>query len=184
MVNVSSSAVGAGAVSLAQFINDQLDPSPTWDELTWLREVWDGPLLVKGILRDDDARTAVELGAGGVIVSNHGGRQLDHAVSSVQALPAVVQAIGSDAEVILDGGIRRGTDVLKALALGARACMVGRPLVYGLAGGGDAGAARAVEILADELRVAMALAGCPSVGALDETLVASATGEPIEATRA
>jgi L-lactate dehydrogenase (cytochrome) len=179
MVNLSPRVRGAEAVSLARFISEQLDPSRTWSELDWLRGVWPGPLLVKGVLRDDDARTAVDRGASGVIVSNHGGRQLDHAPSAIQALPAVVQEIGAEAEVILDGGIRRGTDVLKALALGARACMVGRPLLYGLAAGGDAGAVRALELLADELRVAMALCGCPSVGAVDGTVVASRSGAPL-----
>jgi isopentenyl diphosphate isomerase/L-lactate dehydrogenase-like FMN-dependent dehydrogenase len=115
-----------------------------------------------------------------VIVSNHGGRQLDHVPSAIEALPAVVQEIGSEAEVVLDGGIRRGTDALKALALGARACMVGRPLLYGLAAGGDAGAARALDILARELRVAMALSGCPSVGVIDGTIVGPASGALVE----
>jgi L-lactate dehydrogenase (cytochrome) len=179
MVNLSPRVRGSEAVSVARFMTEQLDPSRTWSELDWLRSAWPGPLLVKGVLRDDDARSAVERGASGVIVSNHGGRQLDHVESAIGALPAVVQEIGSEAEVVLDGGVRRGTDVLKALALGARACMVGRPLLYGLAAGGDAGAARALDILADELRVAMALSGCPSVGAIDGTVVASASGVPV-----
>jgi isopentenyl diphosphate isomerase/L-lactate dehydrogenase-like FMN-dependent dehydrogenase len=171
MVNAASRIAGAGTVTMSRFINEQFDASRTWSELEWLRDAWGGPVYVKGILRDDDARTAVDLGATGVIVSNHGGRQLDTAPSSIRALPEVVEAVGADAEVILDGGVRRGTDIVKAIALGARACMIGRPLVYGLAAGGDAGAARAVAILAEELRVAMALAGCPTLDAIDESLV-------------
>jgi isopentenyl diphosphate isomerase/L-lactate dehydrogenase-like FMN-dependent dehydrogenase len=169
--NIAPRIGDSGVVTMSRFINEQFDPSRTWSELEWLRDVWGGPVYVKGILRDDDARTAVELGAAGVIVSNHGGRQLDTAPSSISVLPEIVQAVGAEAEVILDGGVRRGTDVVKALALGARACMVGRPLVYGLAAGGEAGAARALAILADELRLAMALAGCASIEAIDESVV-------------
>ena len=169
--NISSQTGVMNAVAMAQLINDQLDPSVTWSDLEWFRDVWQGPFLVKGILRHDDARRAVDLGAAGIVVSNHGGRQLDHALSAIRALEPVVQEIGSEAEVILDGGVRRGTDIVKAIALGARACMVGRGLVYGLSAGGDAGVRRAVEILSNELRVAMALAGCPSVASIDRTLV-------------
>lgn len=163
---------------MAQFINEQFEPSVSWAELEWLRDIWQGPLLIKGILRPDDARLVVEAGASGVIVSNHGGRQLDHVPSAVQSLRPIVEEIGDDAEVILDGGVRRGTDVFKALALGARACMVGRAFVYGLGAGGDAGARRAVEVLATELRLAMALAGCRSLAAIDDSLVGQAWPQP------
>jgi L-lactate dehydrogenase (cytochrome) len=173
MVNAARQPGGADAVSLVRFVNEQFDPSVTWPDLEWMRDVWQGPLAIKGILRPEDARAAVEIGATGIIVSNHGGRQLDHAPSAIRALPAVVDAVGDDAEVILDGGVRRGTDILKAVALGARACMVGRALMYGLGAGGEAGVRRAVQILSDELRLAMALAGVPSIGAVDETLVAA-----------
>ena len=156
----------ADASSLVAYITSQFDPALAWTELTWLRELWDGPVVVKGVLRADDARRAVELGADAVIVSNHGGRQLDHSLSAVAALPAIVDAVGADAEVYLDGGVRRGSDVVKALALGARACLSGRALVYGLAAGGDAGAARAMALLTDELRLTLALLGCPSVAEL------------------
>ncbi len=168
----------SGAASMAQFLNEQFEPAVSWAELEWLQSIWGGPVLVKGILRPDDARLVTNAGASGVIVSNHGGRQLDHVPSAVQSLQPIVEAVGDDAEVILDGGVRRGTDILKALALGARACMVGRALVYGLGAGGGAGARRAVEVLTNELRLAMALAGCGSVSAIDETFVGRAWGEP------
>jgi L-lactate dehydrogenase (cytochrome) len=174
MSNVASYVKDRDAVSLTRFINDQLDPTLTWKDAEWLREAWPGPLAVKGILSPDDARTAIAHGFDAIIVSNHGGRQLDGAPSSVQALPPIVDAVGDDAEVILDGGVRRGTDVLKAVALGARACMTGRALLYGLGAGGDAGAARAVEMLRSELRLAMQLTGCPSLASVDRSLVGRA----------
>jgi isopentenyl diphosphate isomerase/L-lactate dehydrogenase-like FMN-dependent dehydrogenase len=155
-----------GAVAFASRVNAQMDPSLTWETVEWLRSEWDRPLLVKGILHPGDAVRAVACGAEGVIVSNHGGRQLDGAISSIAALPAVVEAVGGDAEVYLDGGVRRGTDVLKALALGARACLAGRPVLYGLATGGEAGARRAVELVRDELATSMALMGCATVAEL------------------
>ncbi len=175
MTTASVAGRGGGAddpVAITQFINRQFDPAADWSDLVWLRELWDGPLVVKGILSAADARRAVDAGADGIGVSNHGGRQLDHARSTIRALPAVVEAVGSDAEVYLDGGIRRGADILKAIALGARACLVGRPLLYGLGAGGEAGARRAIAILHAELRTAMGLAGCPAIDAIDASLVA------------
>jgi L-lactate dehydrogenase (cytochrome) len=166
-------------VGITAYVNNQFDPSAEWDDLAWFRELWDGPLVIKGILAPADARHAVGLGADAIIVSNHGGRQLDHAPSTIRALPPVLDAVGSDAEVYLDGGIRRGSDVLKAIALGARACMIGRPLVYGLGAGGEAGARRAVEILEQELRTAMALAGCPSLAAADRSLISWRGSHPV-----
>ena len=157
---------------MAELIGRQFDPALSWRDIAWVQEHWDGPLLLKGILRGDDARQAATMGLAGVIVSNHGGRQLDHATSSIRALPEVVDAAGGDLEVYMDGGIRRGVDIVRALALGARACLAGRALVYGLGAGGPAGARRAMEILVDELRLAMALLGCPSVRELDETWLA------------
>jgi L-lactate dehydrogenase (cytochrome) len=156
-------------IGLTEYIAKQFDPRATWADVAWLRDRWDGPFVVKGILTARDARQAVSAGADGVIVSNHGGRQLDHAPSTIGALPEVVEAVGADAEVYLDGGVRRGSDAMKALASGARACLVGRPLVYGLAVGGEAGVTRVLTILRDELRGALALAGCPSVAALDRS---------------
>jgi len=163
------------AVGITAYVNSQFDPSAGWDDLTWFRGLWDGPLAVKGILSAEDARRAADLGADAVIVSNHGGRQLDHAPSTIRALAPIVDAIAADADVILDGGVRRGSDVLKAIALGARACMIGRPLVYGIAAGGETGARRAVTILEQELRTAMALSGCQSLAGLDRSLVSSRT---------
>jgi L-lactate dehydrogenase (cytochrome) len=162
------------AASLSELIARQFDPALSWSDIAWVQEHWDGPLMIKGILRADDARQAAGMGLGGVIVSNHGGRQLDHATSTINALPEIVDAVGSELEVYMDGGIRRGVDIIRALALGARACLAGRALVYGLGAGGPAGAQRAVEILVDELRLAMTLMGCPSVRELDTTWVTPA----------
>jgi L-lactate dehydrogenase (cytochrome) len=172
---LSSVAQRGYAGSLGELITRQFDPTLSWSDIAWVQEHWDGPLLIKGILRGDDARQAVGLGLAGVIVSNHGGRQLDQATSAIRALPEVVDAAGGELEVYMDGGIRRGVDIIRALALGARACLAGRALVYGLAAGGPAGARRAMEILVDELRLAMALLGCPSVRELDASWLAATT---------
>jgi L-lactate dehydrogenase (cytochrome) len=149
--------------SLAQWTNDQFDPALNWKDVEWINKTWPGKLIIKGILDIEDARTAVKLGADAVVVSNHGGRQLDGAPSSISALPAITQAVGSDTEVLFDGGIRTGADMLRALALGARACLIGRAYVYGLGAGGKAGVAKAIDILQKELSVAMALTGTTRV---------------------
>jgi L-lactate dehydrogenase (cytochrome) len=149
--------------SLAQWTNNQFDPALNWTDVEWIKKTWPGKLIIKGILDVDDAKTAVRLGADAVIVSNHGGRQLDGAPSSISALPAIAQAVGSDTEVLFDGGIRTGADMLRALALGARACLIGRAYVYGLGAGGKAGVAKAIDILQKELSVAMALTGTTRV---------------------
>ena len=170
---------GGAAVSFADSINRQFDPHLSWSDISWLQEQWDGPIVLKGVLRAQDAQQAARIGVAGVIVSNHGGRQLDQAPSSIAALPAVVEAVGSEIEVYMDGGIRRGVDIVKALALGARACLAGRALAYGLGAGGAAGAARAMNLLVAELRLAMVLAGCGSVRELDSSWLASTLeGEP------
>jgi isopentenyl diphosphate isomerase/L-lactate dehydrogenase-like FMN-dependent dehydrogenase len=175
MANLVGRGAAAGdSVTLATYLNTQFDPTLSWSDLEWLRGVWSGPIVVKGILRPEDATQAVDAGAAGIGVSNHGGRQLDHAPSAITALPAVVDAVGDRAEVFVDGGVRRGSDVLKAIALGARACLVGRALLYGLAAAGDAGAARALTILSDELKLALALAGCQSLDQLDASWVVAA----------
>ncbi len=122
-------------------------PQPTWSDLAWLREQWGGPFLVKGVMHPDDARHAVEIGADAISVSNHGGNNLDGTPASIRALPAVVDAVGDEIEVLLDGGIRRGSDVVKALALGARAVMIGRAYLWGMAANGEAGVANVLEIL-------------------------------------
>jgi L-lactate dehydrogenase (cytochrome) len=145
--------------SLAQWTNSQFDPALNWDDVEWIKSIWPGKLILKGILDVEDAKTAVKLGADAIVVSNHGGRQLDGAPSSISALPKVADAVGSDTEVLFDGGIRTGADVLRALALGARACLIGRSYIYGLGAGGKAGVAKAIDILEKELSVTMALTG-------------------------
>ena len=163
---------GGGAMTIPQFVSSQYDLALGWKDLAWFKEIWGGPVAVKGILTAEDARLAVEHGADGVIVSNHGGRQMDCAVSAIRALPEVVDAVGGSAEVILDGGVRRGADIVKALCLGARACMVGRAWLYGLAAGGEAGVARALQVLREEMDTAMALLGQADVAALDRASLA------------
>jgi L-lactate dehydrogenase (cytochrome) len=158
-------------VTLAGVANRQVDPSIAWADLAWFRSLWSGPLLLKGVLTVADARKAAEHGVDGVVVSNHGGRQLDGTPASVEALPAIADAVGGRMEVLLDGGVRRGADVVRALALGARAVMVGRPYLYGLAAGGSAGVRRALDILQNELDHTLALTGVPRVGDLDRTVV-------------
>src|SRR5689334_438286 len=152
-----------GLSGLAVYANALLDSSLTWEALDWLRSITALPIVVKGILTAEDARLAVEHGARGIIVSNHGGRQLESGMATIEALPEVVAAAHGGAEVYLDGGIRRGTDALKALALGARAVLLGRPILWGLAVGGQQGVARVLELLNAELEMAMALVGSPSV---------------------
>jgi L-lactate dehydrogenase (cytochrome) len=168
--NLPGDSAGSGG-TLSARINQQFDPAATWAELDWFRENWEGPLVVKGILSPSDARQAVRLGADAVIVSNHGGRQLDGAPATISALPAVAEAVAGQAEVYVDGGIRRGADIVRALALGARACLAGRALAYGLGVAGQPGARRAVDILQAELRTVLALVGCPSVHDLDCSFV-------------
>lgn len=154
---------------LAVFIDQ---PSINWDDLAWIRGIAPLPLLVKGVVRADDAARAVHEGCAGVWVSNHGGRQLDTSIPTADALPAIVEAVGGRAAVVVDGGVRRGTDVLKALALGADAVAVGRPQLWGLAAGGEDGVARVLALLREELSTAMALAGCRTVAEIDGSLIA------------
>jgi len=175
LANFVGTGKGDDMFTIAGFVNTQFDQSVTWKDIDWVRSVWDGPLALKGILNPDDARLAAEHGVNGIIVSNHGGRQLDGVPSAIAALPAVVDAVEGQAEVILDGGVRRGNDVLKALALGARACMIGRPFLYGLAADGGAGVSRALEILRNEIDVNLALLGRAGIKELDRTAVAFAT---------
>src|SRR5712672_1098841 len=160
--------------SLAQWTADQFDPTLSWKDVEWVRSVWGGKLILKGILDVEDARTAAKTGATALIVSNHGGRQLDGAPSSISALPKVADAVGGEIEVMFDGGIRSGQDVLRALALGARSCMIGRSYIYGLGAGAQAGVARAIEILGEELDVTMALCGVKSVRDIDHRVIAQA----------
>ncbi|HEX7077382.1 MAG TPA: alpha-hydroxy acid oxidase [Candidatus Eisenbacteria bacterium] len=152
-------------------VHQMMDPSLSWETVAWLREHSKLPIVLKGIVRPDDARRAVDAGASGIVVSNHGGRQLDGGEATILALPDVVDAVQGRAEVYVDGGFRRGTDVLKALALGARAVLIGRPYLWGLAAGGEAGVRRVLEILRAELTLSLALAGCPRPGDLDRSFV-------------
>jgi isopentenyl diphosphate isomerase/L-lactate dehydrogenase-like FMN-dependent dehydrogenase len=145
----------------------------TWSDLEHLRERWDGPLVVKGLMRADEARRLIDVGVDGIVVSNHGGRQLDGVAGTIDVLRPIVDAVANDAEVFLDGGIRRGTDVLKALGLGARAVLIGRPYLYGLAAGGEAGVARVLAILRDELDRAMALTGVCDIDDVAHDIVGS-----------
>lgn len=143
----------------------------TWDAIQWLKSITDMPILLKGILRGDDAKMAVEVGAAGIIVSNHGGRQLDTVPATIEQLPEVVEAVAGRVPVLMDGGVRRGTDVIKALALGAQAVLVGRPLLWALAYDGEAGVTRALQLLIDEIDLAMALCGSTSLAEVTRDLV-------------
>jgi isopentenyl diphosphate isomerase/L-lactate dehydrogenase-like FMN-dependent dehydrogenase len=143
----------------------------TWQDLQWIRNLWPGPIVIKGVLTGDDARRAIDAGAAAVVVSNHGGRQLDGVPASLRVLPEVVSAVNGQAEVLMDGGIRRGADIAKALCLGARAVLCGRAYAYGLAAAGQAGVARALEILRTDLERTLKLLGCSSVAALDRSYV-------------
>ena len=143
----------------------------TWDDLTWLRTHWRGKIALKGILDPDDAREAVARGADAVIVSNHGGRQLDDVPSTISTLPAIAEAIGDQCDVLMDGGIRSGLDVVKALALGARACLIGRPWVFALAARGEEGLDRVLQIYREEMLVTLGLTGVTSVDQLDASIL-------------
>jgi 4-hydroxymandelate oxidase len=161
----------SGESSFTEYVHRFLDPSLTWESVDWLRSITRLPVLVKGILTAEDATLAFSHGASGAIVSNHGGRQLDGAIATIDALPEVVDAVAGRGPVLIDGGIRRGTDVLKALALGATAALIGRPYLWGLAAAGERGVARVIDLLRAELDLAMALSGCPSVAAATRALV-------------
>jgi L-lactate dehydrogenase (cytochrome) len=143
----------------------------TWEDMHWIRESWKGPMVVKGVLTGDDARRAVDAGAEAVVVSNHGGRQLDSVSSTIRALPEVVAAVNGQLEVLMDGGVRRGSDIVKAICLGARAVLCGRAYAYGLSAAGEAGVTRAIEILKSGAERTLKLLGCPSISALDSSYV-------------
>lgn len=148
------------------------DPSLCWDDIRRFRDLWPRKLMLKGVLRADDAERAVAAGVDGLVISNHGGRQLDGAISGIDALPEIARAVGGRASILVDGGVRRGSDIAKAIALGAEGVILGRAPVYGLAAGGRAGVARAIAILADELDRTLALTGCPDIAALTADLIA------------
>jgi len=143
----------------------------TWADLRWIRESWNGPIVIKGVLITEDARRAVDEGAAAIVVSNHGARQLDHVSSTIRALPEIVAAVGQKIDVLMDGGIRRGSDIVKAFCLGARAVLVGRAYAYGLAAAGEAGVARAIEILRNDVERTLQLLGCGSVGELNKSYI-------------
>ena len=163
------SSVSNSAFVLAEYTNTQFDPSVNWDAAEWMIKEWGGEFAIKGIISNEDAKRAVDIGASAIIVSNHGGRQLDHSPACFDVLEEVVDAVNGQAEVILDGGIRRGTDVIKALALGAKACMIGRSYLYGLGAGGEKGVDRALGLLRDEILRNMALMGVKSVDEIDKS---------------
>jgi 4-hydroxymandelate oxidase len=165
-VGVVNEASGLGA-----YISSKWDPALTWDDFDWFRSITSLPIVVKGILTSEDAKLAVKHGAAGIVVSNHGGRQLDSVLSGIAALPEVVEAADGRCEVFMDGGVRRGTDVLKALALGARAVLIGRPYLWGLTIGGEEGVSAVIETLRRELSNAMALSGRPTIASIDSSLV-------------
>lgn len=162
----------ANARALLEWIRHQFDETLNWKDVEWIRSIWPGKLIIKGILDVEDAKRAAETGAAAIVVSNHGGRQLDGAPSTISMLPKIAEAVGSKIEIVFDGGIRSGQDVFRALALGARSCLIGRAYVYGLGAGGQAGVATAIEIIRRELNVTMALTGVRSVNEINtSTLV-------------
>jgi L-lactate dehydrogenase (cytochrome) len=162
---------GEGAMSLTDVASALAKSVVTWADFKWIREAWGGPIIAKSVLTGDDARRAIDHGADAVVVSNHGGRQLDCVSPTLKALPEVVKAVNGQVDVLLDGGVRRGSDIVKALCLGARAVLVGRAYAYGLAAAGEAGVTRAINILTADLKRTLTLLGCPSVGELDRSFI-------------
>jgi isopentenyl diphosphate isomerase/L-lactate dehydrogenase-like FMN-dependent dehydrogenase len=165
---------GKGPMELVDVASALSEATVTWQDLRWIRELWPGPIVVKGLLIGDDARRAVDEGAAGVVVSNHGARQLDSVSSSLRALPEVVAAVRGQCEVLMDGGIRRGSDIVKAVCLGARAVLIGRAYAYGLAAAGLPGVTRALDILRNDVERTLRLLGCPAVAALDHSYIETA----------
>lgn len=162
---------GGGPMPLMDVPTALARAAVAWEDLRWLRDAWPGPIVIKGVLTGDDARRAVDAGAAAVVVSNHGGRQLDGVPASLAALPEVVAAVAGQVEVLMDGGVRRGSDIIKAICLGARAVLVGRAYAYGLAAAGEAGVARALEILRADMERTLQLLGCPAVTELNRSFV-------------
>jgi L-lactate dehydrogenase (cytochrome) len=170
--NVQAAVGGGKRVNdFLGWIARNFDRSVTWKDLDFVRETWDGPIVIKGVLDPDDARDAVRAGAQGLVVSNHGGRQLDGVSSSIAALPRIADAVGGDLELLMDGGVRSGLDVLKALALGARACLVGRPWAWALGAGGEPMVSRMLGVLRSELTTAMILTGCAQAASASTELL-------------
>jgi L-lactate dehydrogenase (cytochrome) len=163
---------GTDVKSLSSWIATQFDPTLSWKDVEWIRGLWPGKLILKGVLDADDARIAAKTGASALVVSNHGGRQLDGAPSSISVLPKIVDAVGGEIEVMFDGGIRSGQDIMRALALGARSCLIGRAYVYGLGASGERGVARAIQFLRKELDVTMALCGVNTMREIGRHVIA------------
>jgi L-lactate dehydrogenase (cytochrome) len=153
------------------WLGANFDPTVRWQDLEWIRAEWKGPLIIKGLLDPEDARSAVELGADGIVVSNHGGRQLDGVLSSIRALPAIVDAVGDRVTVLADSGVRSGLDVMRMLASGAKGVLLGRAWVYPLASGGEKGVRQLLEIFAKEMRVAMTLTGAKDLSDLSRSIL-------------
>ena len=164
-----------GLKTLSEWIASQFDPTVTWKDLAWLRERWPRKIILKGVLDAEDAKLAVQHGVDAVVVSNHGGRQLDGARSTISALPEVVDAVAGGCEVLFDGGVRSGQDVLKALALGARGCLIGKAFLYALGARGEAGVALALDIMRKELAVSLALTGANDVGRVSRDILVPRT---------
>jgi L-lactate dehydrogenase (cytochrome) len=158
--------------ALSTWINSQFDTTLTWKDIDWIRSIWPGKLILKGILDVEDAEEAVKTGAQALVVSNHGGRQLDGAPSSIEVLPEIVDVVGSKIEIMFDSGIRTGQDVMRALALGAKSCMIGRAFVYGLGAAGQAGVAKALDVLGKELTTTMGLCGVNTIAEIDDQVLA------------
>ena len=161
--------------SLAEWTASQFDPTLSWKDVAWVRKLWPGKLILKGIMDVEDAKLAAKSGADAIVVSNHGGRQLDGAASSISMLPQIADAVGKDIEIMFDGGVRSGQDIMRALALGAKSCMIGRSYVYGLGAGGQAGVAKAIDILRKELDVTMALCGVSRVSQIGPQVIVGAS---------
>jgi L-lactate dehydrogenase (cytochrome) len=171
--NIVGHVQGVGDnTSLAEWTNSQFDPALNWEDVKWIRSIWKGPLILKGILDTDDAKLAAEHGADAIVVSNHGGRQLDGAPSSIWALPKIAEAVGQKVEVLFDGGVRSGQDVMRALALGAKACMIGRAYIYGLGARGEEGVGEAIGFIRRELETTMALTGVNKVSEIGPQVIA------------
>jgi L-lactate dehydrogenase (cytochrome) len=179
--NLEKVVPGASSPSaFKEWVDSQFDPSVTWDDIAWVREHWDGRLLVKGVLDPEDAKRAVEVGVDGVIVSNHGGRQLDSVPSSVRALPDVVDAVAGQVEVLVDGGVRTGLDVVKLVALGARAVLIGRPWVWAVAARGQAGVRHMLAVMRADMDVALALTGHTSFADVDRSALYRSESQVVE----
>ena len=162
---------GQGPLPMTDVAAALASSTVTWEDLRWIREQWAGPIIIKGVLTTEDARRSIDEGASAIVVSNHGGRQLDYVPASLHVLPEIVAAVNGQIEVLMDGGVRRGSDVIKAICLGARAVLVGRAYAYGLAAGGPAGVARAIGMLRTEMDRTLKLLGCPAISALDSSYV-------------